>query len=158
MRVAALSMVAPFVMFIGKLLVALITTGAAMLAAYHIYDRQLSSLVVPTVTVFLLSYLVVSLFMSLLDTTTTTILLCFLVDEKFNKASGVMLASPGLQQVINAHSEMSKQMADREQQKANARQHGLEKEHPAMPVPAAVVRAPAAAPTGAVMSAPSSFT
>ena len=124
-RVAALSVVSAFLMLMGKLLVAFITTGIAAIAMYKVYDTQLNSLVVPVVVIFLLSYLTAALFMSLLETTASTVFLCFLVDEKYNKASGQMLASEGLQSVINAHREEGSKWAEREQQKAAVRVAGL---------------------------------
>ena len=125
-RVAALSVVSAFLMLMGKLLVAAITTGVAAIAMYKHYDQaQVSSLVVPVVVIFLLAYLVASLFMSMVETTSSTVFLCFLVDEKFNKQSGRMLASEGLQSVINAHREEGEKWAAREQQKAAVRVGGL---------------------------------
>lgn len=108
-------------MFIGKLFVAFLTTGIAAIAIYKHYDADLNSLVMPVVVIFLLSYLVAALFMALLETTSSTVFLCFLVDEKYNKHSGTMLASAGLQQVIDAHKEEGAAYAGREQQKANNR-------------------------------------
>jgi choline transporter-like protein 2/4/5 len=124
-RVAALSLVSAFILLVGKLLVAFLTTGLAAISIFHYYgDQELSSLVLPVVVIFLLSYLVAALFMATLDTTAATVFLCFLVDEKYNKQSGCMLASPGLQAVIDAHRETGAEYATREQQKAAYRQTG----------------------------------
>ena len=120
-RVAALTVVSAFLMFIGKLFVAFLTTGIAAIAIYKHYTLELNSLVMPVVVIFLLSYLVAALFMALLETTASTVFLCFLVDENYNKHSGSMLASTGLQNVIDAHKEEGAAYAAREQQKAGNR-------------------------------------
>jgi hypothetical protein len=125
-RVAALTLVSSFLFFIGKLLVAFLTTGVAAIAIYRYYHADLNSLVLPVVVIFLLSYLVAALFMSLMETTAATVFLAFLVDEKYNKQSGMMLASQGLQDVINAHKEVGAEYAAREQQKAAVRANGLD--------------------------------
>ena len=124
-RVAALSLVSSFLMFVGKLFVSFLTTGIAAIAMYKYYTNGLNSLVLPVVVIFLLSYMVAALFMSLVETTSSTVFLCFLVDERYNKQSGHMLASEGLQSVINAHKEHGAEYAAREQQKAHIRANGL---------------------------------
>ena len=108
-------------MFVGKLFVAFLTTGIAAIAIYKHYTAELNSLVLPVVVIFLLSYLVAALFMALLETTSSTVFLCFLVDEKYNKHSGSMLASAGLQHVIDAHKDEGAAYASREQLKASNR-------------------------------------
>ena len=120
-RVAALTLVSAFLMFVGKLFVAFLTTGIAAVAIYKHYDAEVNSLVMPVVVIFLLSYLVAALFMALLETTAGTVLLCFLVDERYNKHSGSMLASAGLQHVIDAHKEEGAAYASREQLLASNR-------------------------------------
>ena len=121
---AALTVVSAFLMFVGKLFVAFLTTGIAAIAVYKHYDTSLNSLVMPVIVIFLLSYLVAALFMALLETTSSTVFLCFLVDEKYNKHSGSMLASAGLQHIIDAHKEEGAAYASREQQKASNRWGG----------------------------------
>ena len=119
-------------MFVGKLFVAFVTTGIAAIAIYKQYGAELNSLVLPVVVVFLLSYLVAALFMALLETTASTVFLCFLVDERYNKHSGHMLASDGLQSVIDAHKDEGAAYASREQQKAGNRWGGAGVPQPAV--------------------------
>lgn len=123
-RVAAVSMVGAYIVFVGKLLVALVTTGIGGVIIYKQYNQTINSLVLPMVVIFVMAYMVASLFMMTLETTIDTVFLCFLVDEKYNKASGQMLASAGLQKVINAHSAKNEQVAARKMQLHDARSGG----------------------------------
>jgi len=122
-RVAAISVVGNYIVFVGKLLVALITTGISGVIIYKQYNGTLNSMVLPLVIIFVLSYMVASLFMMTLETTIDTVFLCFLVDEKYNKQSGNMLASEGLQKVINAHQKKSEEIAARKLQLLDGREN-----------------------------------
>ncbi len=120
-RVAALSIVSSYIVFIGKLFVAFVTTGIAGVAMFRYYGKELNSPVLPMITVFILAYMIASLFMSVVETVIDTVFICFLVDEKYNKASGKMLADPGLLEVINAHSDYCNEHAQKEKMAMSAR-------------------------------------
>lgn len=98
-RTGAMSVVSSFIMFVGKVLVALATCGICAIVMKSIY-KNLNSLVLPVIIIFILAYMVASLFMLIFETTMDTIFLCFLIDEKCNKAAGTMLASEGLKQLV----------------------------------------------------------
>jgi len=110
-RLAAVNMVGDFLLFLGKILVALLTTGIMAIAIQQEYADSVSSLVMPAVLIFIISYLVASLFMVIFDTTIDTIFLCFLIDEKFNK-NGQMLAPPSLVALVESYSTESAEKAN----------------------------------------------
>jgi len=111
-RVAAISMVGDYLLLLGRFIVALLTAGAMGLAVEHTYGNKISSLVMPCVVIFLLAYLVASLFMVVFETTIDTIFLCFLVDEKYNKGAGQMLAPRGLQELVESRADESAKKAE----------------------------------------------
>jgi len=113
-RVAAVSLVGEYIIFVGKMLVAIITTGIGGIAVYKAYGKTSNSLTLPMVVIFVLAYTVATLFMITLSTTIDAVFLCFLVDEKSNKARGQMYASEELQAVIHAHSAHSEKIAEQE--------------------------------------------
>jgi len=112
-RVAAINLVGAYLMLLGKVIVAMATTGIAAIIFIGVehYKTDLSSLAMPCAVVFLLSYLVSSLFMVVFETTIDTTFLCFLVDEEHNPNN--MYASANLRQIVNSHSDKSMQMAER---------------------------------------------
>merc|ERR1712194_772629 len=79
-RVATINLVGDFLMFLGKIFVALITMAIAALMMQR--DEDISSPVIPAIICFLLAYMVGSLFMVLYETAMDTIFLCFLIDEE----------------------------------------------------------------------------
>jgi len=111
-RLAAVNMVGDFLLFLGRVLVALFTTGLVAIILNDYYLDQISSLVMPCVVVFLVAYLVAALFMSIFDVTIDTIFLCFLIDERFNKINGQMLAPQSLIDLIDAHAEESREISN----------------------------------------------
>ncbi|CEO94956.1 unnamed protein product (mitochondrion) [Plasmodiophora brassicae] len=123
-RVAAVSMVGSVIVFLGKVLVSMLTGGIAaiILTKTSMYTNQLSNPILPIFVCMMIAYMVVSLFMVIYETAIDTIFLCFLIDEENNKG-GVMLASKELQEIINHHAEASKKMAD--DMKATAEAHGM---------------------------------
>jgi len=125
-RVAAINMVGVYMLFLGKLVVALLTTGICSLIMKAYGLDKLNSPVVPLVVIFIIAYMVASIFMVIFDTTIDTVFLCFLVDEKINKGSGNMYASDDLVKIVEAHSKDSKQEADRQHQIADNRKKMLE--------------------------------
>lgn len=112
--VAAVSMVGDIIIGIGKIFICVCTTAifGLVLDHYPYFDNKIQSNVLPLVFIFLISYCIASLYMTVYETTVDTIFLCFMVDLECNKASGRMLASEGLQQLVGAHSDASKAIAD----------------------------------------------
>jgi hypothetical protein len=111
-RVAAISVVTEYLMVLGKVLVAVVTTGIAnYVLSLDQYSANISSTFFPTIAVFLLSYTIASLFMVVFDTTVDTTFMCFLVDEENNKESGNMFASPGLIDLVDKYDAQSAEKA-----------------------------------------------
>lgn len=107
LRIAALNLVGDFMLLIGKFLVSMGTAGITAFLLIGIYGDRLSSIVMPTFVAFILAYLVASFFMALFEVTIDTIFLCFLIDEKCNKASGRMFASQSLQDLVTKYEKES---------------------------------------------------
>ena len=76
-----------------------------------LYKNDVSSPVLTAALVFLLSYMVASIFMVVYETAVDTIFLCFLIDEEQNK-SGQMLASKTLLAIINKYQAKSEVKAE----------------------------------------------
>ena len=108
-RVAAINLVANFLFFLGKAVIAAATTGLCLiiLCKADAYAGKVHSLFVPCGVIFILAYLVASLFMTVFSTTVDTVFLCFLVDCQENEKDGLMLASDGLRQLVQDHAQQS---------------------------------------------------
>ena len=108
-RVAAINLVADFLFLLGKVVIAAATAGISVviMSRVNTYSGELSSLFVPCVVVFILSYVVASLFMAVFSTAVDTVFLCFLVDCQENEKDGIMLASDGLRQLVQSHAQQS---------------------------------------------------
>ena len=100
-RTGAMSVVSFFLMFLGKVLIATATTGFAAIFMHFKYP-DISSPVLPMVVVFVLAYLVGSLFMAVFEVAMDTVFLCFLIDEKLHASSGTMCASKGLRKLVDS--------------------------------------------------------
>ena len=70
-----MSVISYFLMFLGKLLIAIATTGFAGIFIHFYYKNDVSSPVVPMVVVFIIAYMVGSLFMSVFEVAMDTIFL-----------------------------------------------------------------------------------
>lgn len=118
-RVAAINLVGHYLMLLGKIIVAMSTTGicAIIFISYDKYKDELSSLAMPCAVIFLLSYMVSSVFMVAFDTTIDTTFLCFLVDYEHNGNN--MFASLALQEIVNRHKEDNNKAAERVQSLRN---------------------------------------
>lgn len=84
-RAAALQVVSTFVIFFGKICVALLCTGGAGVAIYYIYDDDVFSTVVPMVVIFIVTFVIATLFMDVFSVAMDTMFVCYLadVDGKF---------------------------------------------------------------------------
>ena len=108
-RVAAINLVANFLFLLGKLVIAAGTTGLCLIILCKVsaYAGKVHSLFVPCAVIFILAYLVASLFMTVFSTTVDAVFLCFLVDCQENEKDGIMLASDGLRQLVQDHAQQS---------------------------------------------------
>jgi len=107
-RVAAITVVSGFLMLLGKALVSLLVAGIGGLVIQGIYGEEVSSIIMPCVIIFVLSFVVATLFMSIFEVTLDCIFICFLVDEYNYGGTDEMYASKSLADVIKnfqSHSE-----------------------------------------------------
>merc|ERR1712154_745566 len=77
------------------------------------YKSELSSPILPLVVVFIIAYGVAQMFLTVYDTAIDTIFLCFLLDEKHNKANGQMRADPDLRAIVQKYEAQSKELPSR---------------------------------------------
>jgi len=113
-RVMALNLVSGFLMTLGRVLVALMTAGICGFVMEGIYGGELNSAVMPLVIIFLLSFLVASMFMVVVETINDCIFLCFLIDETVNGATDKAYFPMKLKKLVDQHSGASeKQAADK---------------------------------------------
>jgi len=111
-RVAALSAVSGVILNVGIVCTAVFTTGisAAILVTVPYYQTALSSIWLPCLAIFVISYTMAKIFFGVVDAAIDTIFLCFLVDCETNQ--GKMFASEGLQKLVNDHAEQSQSIAN----------------------------------------------
>lgn len=84
-RALAVSVVGTYLMGLGKLLVGLVSAGATGLVIMKVYDKELNSIVMPLLVMFVLSYMVAAVFMVVYETIIDALFICFLVDEQKNR-------------------------------------------------------------------------
>jgi hypothetical protein len=107
-RVAAITIVSGFLMLLGKAFVSLLVAGIGGLVIQGIYGEEVSSIIMPCLVIFVLSFVVATLFMSIFEVTLDCIFICFLVDEWNYGGTEEMYASKSLAEVIKnfqTHSE-----------------------------------------------------
>jgi hypothetical protein len=112
-RVAAITVVGGFILFLGKVIVAALTAGivGAILVNVDYYEERVYSIIVPCALAFVIAWIVASLFMTVLDTTIDTVFLCFLVDDEHNNLNGrQMYASESLVNLVGKFSKDSEEM------------------------------------------------
>lgn len=81
-KIASITYVSTLVLFLGKIFVSSLTTGAAYLYIDTHLNEMLYSTAGPCVLVFFLSFFVGGVFLSIFDMSTSTILQCFVADEE----------------------------------------------------------------------------
>ena len=86
-RISACSMVADFVVIIGKIFIAVMTAGASYFLMDQAEDLDLNNIHTPVVMVLILSYFTASMFMNVFGMAISTILQCFVADEEMFDAS-----------------------------------------------------------------------
>jgi len=82
LRVAAVSMVGDFILFLGKILIPIGTTFGAYLVLCYTMSDKLHGLFSPCIFVFILSYFVGLMFVEVFGMGISTILQCFIADEE----------------------------------------------------------------------------
>jgi hypothetical protein len=103
-RAAVVTVVGSYLLLIGKVVVALGTTGIVGFIIYGTSSSDINSLLLPAIVIFIIAFLVCHLFMVEFDTTIDTIFMCFLVDEKFNAGKHEMFASEKIQKILHIDS------------------------------------------------------
>lgn len=115
-RTLAIMGVSSVLVFITKVAVAAITTGVA-LAIFPRYYTSITSPLMPCILIFILSFIVCSVFMVVFNSIIDTIFLCFLIDEDVNaKAGQPMMASASLADLVCNNEELKQEAAIKEQQ------------------------------------------
>jgi len=113
-KVAALNAVSAALLVLGRVTVALVTMAVCgyTLSNVEPYKSEVSSPIVPMLVIFILAYVVSSLFMMIFEVTIDATLLCFLVDSERGASAPEMFASRGLQELIGRHAKTSSDMAE----------------------------------------------
>ena len=129
-RTGAMSVVSTFLMFLGKVLIALATVGFGGIFIHFRYRDDISSPVLPMIVIFIVGYAVGALFMAVFEVAMDTVFLCFLIDEKLHANSGSMNASKGLRALVENEEirAENKALAQREHDIHQQRQKRLGKE------------------------------
>jgi len=112
-RVAVITFFSAIVTTLGKIMIPLMTTAlcAAIFVFVEPYKSELSSPIYPLVIIFVISLAVALMFLTVYDTAIDTVFMCFLLDEKHNKANGKMFADDGLRKIVQKYEQESKQLA-----------------------------------------------
>lgn len=107
-RVAAINTISTILLTIGKFTVGLVTMAVFGygLDASPQYSSKIQSPVMPAIVMFVLAYLVASIFMSVFETIIDATFFCFLVDSE-NNEKGYMLAHPDLQRLVGKYTKAS---------------------------------------------------
>lgn len=126
-RALAVSIVGAYLMMIGRLMVASCSAGAMGLVIMHVYKFELNSSIMPMVIMFLISFIIASMFMVIYETMIDSLFICFLVDELRKNKDANLIFVPGLHERIHA---TSKEFEDDERSQKDiaanrvARRHG----------------------------------
>merc|ERR1712176_1607978 len=88
------------------------TAVMALVLHYHDDYEDITSIWYPLIIIFIISFCVAQVFMTVYDTSIDTIFLCFLIDEKHNKNSGAMMADKNLREIVQKYEKESKELAN----------------------------------------------
>jgi len=139
-KVAAITLTQGFLVILGKAMVSLAATGASTMLIHHFYGDQISSIIMPAVVLFVLSFMVATLFMSVFQTTIDCIFFCYLVDSSANEGTpDRMYASKELHEIFLKTRPASEEKAQKimAAQDERVRQRNAA-DQPAAPAPAPV--------------------
>lgn len=82
LRVSAVNMISSFVLFIGKILVPIVTTFILYLVLAYNSSLDMTSIMSPLVITFILAYFVSSMFNEIFGMAIETVLCCYVADEE----------------------------------------------------------------------------
>jgi len=85
-RIAAISYVSGGVVFVGKVFITVLTTGASYFTIDYYIRDQLYSIIGPLFFIAAISWFIAGMFMSVYDMGIATILQCFVADEEMFSA------------------------------------------------------------------------
>jgi hypothetical protein len=118
LRVAAVNLVAGFVLFVGKMLTPVVTTFVCYLAIVYTADLDGSvGIVTPLVFVFVLSFWVSGMFAELFGMGIETILFCYIADEEMFQVDDRFVEQElktTMQRTTKAHEDSKKLVKDRQ--------------------------------------------
>merc|ERR1719262_523259 len=100
MRVAVMTMFTWIIIWIGKVLVALVPTAAGVFFYMYYFEDDYDGIILPGVAMLAINWMVSSGFMTVYETAVDTIFLCFLLDEQANKQAGKMFAEKELAEIV----------------------------------------------------------
>lgn len=108
-RTLAIMSVSSVLIFISKFSVAAITAGIALAIIPRVYDNITSPLM-PCIIIFIIAYVVCSIFMVVFHAIIDTIFLCFLIDEDVNtRAQKPMMATKSLANLVSSNKELQEE-------------------------------------------------
>ena len=81
-KVASITYVSTLILFVGKVFISALTTGAGYIYLDYKMTGELYSTAGPCSVIFFLSWIISEMFMSVFDMSTSTILQCFIADEE----------------------------------------------------------------------------
>ena len=120
-RVAAISVVSHLIIAVGKAFIGIFTAliGITLILYFDPWASNVNSVWLPGFVIFVLGYGVGSMFMAVFNGVIDCVFICFLVDDKFNKAEDSkknikMFASEKLRSLVNKNSKKSKKQAKKE--------------------------------------------
>jgi len=112
--VAAVTVVAGLFINMGKVVISVTTTGILLLAIQHFgifADHDLSSLMLPGAAIFIISWGIAHVFLSIFETGIETIFVCFISDIEVNHTP--KFAHPDMSKIVERHSDDSVQIAEK---------------------------------------------
>lgn len=81
-RVASITYVSTLILFVGKIFISALTTGAAYVYIDRELGEEIYSTAGPCFVIFVSSFFIGEMFLSIFDMSTSTILQCFVADEE----------------------------------------------------------------------------
>lgn len=130
LRVAAVNMVASFVLIIGKLVTPTLTTFLCYLCVGYGADLEGSSgIVVPMLFVFVLSYWIAGMFAELFGMGIETILFCYIADEEMFSVEN-RFADKDLKSALQKTAEKKKELDEAKQRQEQVKVHPNEEGGP----------------------------
>ena len=88
-RTAMVDAVSKYSEIFGRIVIALLNTGLSIVIMKYVpyYEDNLSSYFLPSVIIFVISYIIAAMFMMVFEVAVEAIFLCYLVDEEVNNGN-----------------------------------------------------------------------